>query len=176
MIEELVGKRIILRKAKVSDLESMYYNVWSNNEIAKYMFWEKTNSYEAAIDRLNRSIEFQKNNFAYFIALNSTDEAIGFCGIKKEGNTVFETGICIAEQYQNQGLGSEVLEVLLKLAFNVLNANNFIYACMIDNVRSEKMCLKYGFKYLETKKEIRKWDGEELMINYYELSLTDYKR
>ena len=127
-MDYLEGKNIILRKANQNDLDNIFNNIWSDDEIAKYMFWEPTKKYDDAIDRLNRSIEFQKNNYAYFVALKDTDETIGFCGIREIDNKVYaETGLCIASKYQGRGFGKELLKLLLVLVFNKLNANKFIY-------------------------------------------------
>lgn len=82
--ERLVGKNIVLRKAKESDYKMMLENVWSNKEVYEKMLFKPTFSLEDAFERCQRSIEFQKNNYAYFVALKDTDEPIGFCGIRKK--------------------------------------------------------------------------------------------
>lgn len=175
MINYLVGNNIILRKAKISDLDYIYNNIWSDRNIASFMFWEPTSTYKDAIDRLNRSIEFQKNNYAYFICLKSSDEPIGFCGIKETMPGIFcETGLCIASFYQSKGYGKEVLGLLLDLAFNKLHALKFIYACREDNIKSIRLCQSFRFKFLYLKKELRKWDNKEFVCKYFELSKNNY--
>ena len=59
MINSLVGERIILRKAKPSDYSSMLKNIWSEEEVYKWMLFKPTLTEIEAIDRTNRSIEFQ---------------------------------------------------------------------------------------------------------------------
>ena len=87
MINSLVGEHIILRKAKPSDYSSMLKNIWSDEEVYKWMLFKPTLTEIEAIDRTNRSIKFQKDHYAYFVALKDTDEAIGYCGIKEMKKT-----------------------------------------------------------------------------------------
>lgn len=175
MFDYLEGKNIILRKANQNDLENIFNNVWSDENIAKYMFWKPTKTYEDAVDRLNRTIEFQKIYHAYFVVLKDTDEAIGFSGVYEVEKGVYaESGLCIATKYQGMGYGKELLSLLLNLAFNKLNADKFIYECMNDNIKSKRLCLSFGFKYTHSKLEVRKYDNKEFNCNYYELNKEDY--
>ena len=69
----------------------------NNNVYYKY-------SIEEAKERCKRSIEFQKEHYAYFIALKSTDEAIGLCAIEEDEPHVFEEcGICIGTAFHGKG-------------------------------------------------------------------------
>lgn len=172
---ELIGDNIILRKAKESDLASIYHNVYSDETLFEFMFFEPTNSFSEGCLRLKRSIEFQKNTNSYFIALKDTDEAIGFCGVREIEPGIFcETGICIASKYQNLGYGKEALSLLLSLVFSYLQGSKFIYECACDNVKSKKLCQKFGFKYIYTKEEVRNRDGLEFKIEHYELTIDSY--
>ena len=87
MINSLVGEHIILRKAKPSDYNSMLKNIWSDEEVYKWMLFKPTLTIDDAIDRTNRSIEFQKDHYAYFVALKDTDEAIGYWVLKNMKRT-----------------------------------------------------------------------------------------
>ena len=96
MINKIETDRLVLRKAKPSDLDNIYNNVWSDSSIADNMLWEVTKSKKDANDRLNRTIKYQNNHYAYFVCLKDTDEAIGFVGIFEKEEDIYEdTGICI---------------------------------------------------------------------------------
>jgi len=147
----LITDNLILRKAKTTDLEKIYQNIWSDFDIAKTMLWEPTKTKEDAIDRLHRTIEYQKNNYAYFVCLKSTDEPIGFAGIKEVEHGIYEeSGICIAVKYQGNGYGKEVVKALKHLIFVELKGKNFLYGCFSTNEKSRKVCLSQGFKYLNS--------------------------
>lgn len=51
---------LILDKAKYSDWEGMYRNVWSRPESARHMLWNLTTSEEDARIRIQKTIEYQK--------------------------------------------------------------------------------------------------------------------
>lgn len=79
------------------------------------------------------------------------------------------------KEIQGNGYGAELLSLILELAFSKLNADKFIYACMRENDKSKNICLKFGFKYYESKEEIRKYDNFKAVCDYYCLDKIDYK-
>lgn len=169
--EEFIGDNIIIRKAKASDVKAMYKNIWSDELVACNMFWPVTKSLKDAKERLERSIIFQKDKPAYFIALKENDEPIGMCGIKEEKEGIYsEAGFCIARKYQHKGYGKEMFKLLLDYSFNILNAKEFIYYCMTTNEVSKKLALHFGFIYDSANTEIRSFDQKEFLIERYKLS------
>ena len=176
MINSLVGEHIILRKAKPSDYNSMLKNIWSDEEVYKWMLFKPTLTEIEAIDRTNRSIEFQKDHYAYFVALKDTDEAIGYCGIKEyEENKYEECGICIARQYQNKGYGKEILELLFDLAFNKLNGSTFRYGYFTNNIKSKKLANHFNFKYVSKEELISLGIIKNSLLNYVYLEKKNMK-
>jgi len=175
MYDLLIGKNLILRKAKEKDYESMLLNVWGDIEVYKWMLYTPTKTIEDAKERLNRSIIFQKDHYAYFVALKDTDLAIGLCGIKEyEEYKWEECGICIGKKYQNKGYGKEILSLLLDLAFNKLYAKSFRYGYYPDNIKSKKLAEHFNFKFFEKKEMIRPWDQEKKIIDLCLLKKEDY--
>lgn len=175
MFDLLIGENIILRKAKEKDYESMLNNVWGDEEVYKWMLYTPIKTIEDAKERLNRSIIFQKDHYAYFVALKDTDEAIGLCGIKEyEPNRWEECGICIGTKYQHKGYGKEILSLLLDLAFNKLNANEFRYGYYPDNIESKKLAEHFNFIFDSKEEMIRTWDQEKKIIDLCLLKKEDY--
>ena len=168
---------LILRKARLTDLDSIYNNVWSSTSLNKYMFWETTLTKEDALKRLLRTIQFQSNHFEYFICDKKTDEAIGFAGMELfQDNVYSEIGICLAEKYQHCGYGKEVLGALEKLAFDELKGERFLYGFLEGNVPSMKLCISMGFKYLDTQKRIRERDHRIFNKICYYLDKETYEK
>ena len=167
-ISILETHNLILRKAKKDDLDAIYNNIWNDEEIADNMLWKPTNNLEEAVKRLNRTIEYQSKNHAYFVCLKKTNEPIGFAGVKEKEKGVFEeSGICIAREHQGNGYAKEVVSVLKKLIFEELKGNRFIYGCFATNEKSKRVCLSQGFKYLNSKNKIRDYDKKEFVVDYY---------
>ena len=161
-------KKVILRKAQSKDLDSMWNNIWQDKELAKYMLWKPVENYEEAKIRLEKTIEYQKTNPAFYICLEETDEVVGFLGAVDTGDGVFEDcGLCIAAKYQRNGYGKQALQLLLKMIFEELGGKEFIYSCFEENTASQKLCESLGFEYIYSKQNIRKWDNLEYTARYF---------
>ncbi len=171
----LEGERLILRKAKMSDLDSIFLNLYSDEALLETMFMELTKSREEANARLMRVIEFQKDKPLFFVALKETDEVIGLCGIVEEAEGIFsEAGICIARGHQRRGYAFEALAMLLNYAFVDCNAKAFAYYCMSCNNASKALAKKFGFRYDSVKKETRHRDNQVFDIERYILLRSEY--
>ncbi len=59
--ERLERERLVIRKARMSDLNSIFLNVYSDEVLLETMFLEITKNREEARARLMRTIEFQKD-------------------------------------------------------------------------------------------------------------------
>ena len=166
---------LLLRKAFFADLNAIYKNVWSDEKLAEYMYWEPETSYQKAAERLQKTIIYQRENMAYFVCRKETDEVIGFAGLRKVNEQVYgESGICIASRWQNHGYGKEILEVLIKYAFEELLAVEFVYSYVRENERSRRLCMHWPFRYLSSSEEVRERDGKRLTIDSYVLGKEDY--
>ena len=174
-MDRIETKNLVLRKAKESDLDAIYRNIWSDSSVAETMMWKPTGSYEEAVDRLKRTLLYQSQYPAFFVCLKETDEPIGFAGMREAEPGVYEeTGICVAVKCQNRGFGKEILGALLELAFVHYEGDRFIYAFMQHNIRSKNVCLRHGFQYLGKGIEVREWDQKEHTCEYYYLDKDEY--
>ncbi len=175
MFEQLEGRHIRLRKARETDYLSMLSNVWGDEAVYRWMLYEPTRTEADALDRCRRSIRFQQDHFAYFIALRETDEAVGMCAIREdEPGHWEETGICIGTAYQGRGYGREVVSLLLELAFERLGAADFRYGYFQDNIRSKKLAGAFGFRFDRTIALVRPWDGTPKTVDSCLLTREDY--
>lgn len=172
----LETEHLILRKARLDDLDSIWHNVWEDASIAEKMLWKTTTTLEDATDRIKRTINYQSQIPAYFVCLKESDEPIGFAGIKEEKPGVFEDcGICIASKYQGRGYGKEVVNALIYLAFDLLHGKEFIYGCFHENEKSKGLAKSLGFKYTHSVDEVRKWDGYQYQADYFLLRNSTIK-
>ncbi len=162
----LIGKHIVLRKAKESDYLSMLKNVWGDEAVYRWMLYQPTLTEADALERCRRSILFQKDHYAWFVALKDTDEAIGLCAIREpEPGHIEESGICIGAAHQGKGYGKEIVSLLLELAFQRLSAEDVRYGYFQDNIRSKKVAEYFGFVYDRTEEMVRPWDGSRKIID-----------
>lgn len=173
--ERLEGERLVIRKARMSDLDSIFEKIYSDEALLETMFLDITKSREAARERLTKVIAFQKDKPLFFVALRENDKVIGLCGIKEESEGVYsEAGICIAREHQRQGYASEVLSLLLRYAFVDCGAKAFAYYCMSCNTASKGLARKFGFVYDSVNQETRRRDNRVFEIERYVLSREAY--
>jgi len=167
-VNKIETEHLILRKAKTEDLSFIWKNIWSDKEIADNMLWKVTNTLEEARIRMDKTIKYQSENYAYFVCLKTNNEPIGFAGIyEKEKNIYEESGICIARNHQGNGYAKEIVKVLKDLVFSNLKGEKFIYGCFSTNEKSRRVCLSSGFKYYNSKSSIREHDNMEYISDYY---------
>lgn len=74
---------IILGKAKYEDWRSIYRNVWSRPETAKYMVWKVTADEDEARERMRRTIAWQETHDAWLVYERGSGQAIGFADVLK---------------------------------------------------------------------------------------------
>ncbi len=175
MFERLEGEHIALRKAREEDAYSMRDHVWGDPDVYQWMLFQPTVADEDAVERCHRTMNFQKENYAYFIADRKTDQAIGMCAIGElEPGHYEERGIGIGTAFQGKGYGKEVVELLLDLAFRKLGAVDFRYGYFRDNARSKRLAEHFGFVYDHTYEMTRPWDGAVKTIDSCLLTKESY--
>ena len=175
--EILETKDLILKKASMDDLESIYKNYWSDEKSAKYMLWKVTKSIDEAREKLNRSIEFQKDKPGYFIYEKSSGEVIGVAGIMEIESGVFDdTGIGMGMKYTGKGYGKQILFCFMEYIFNELNAKKFICSCFRENEPSRKLQLAMGFKYFESSNKIRGFDNYKYVCDSHVITRDEFNK
>lgn len=175
VFDRLEGKHIVLRKAKEDDALSMMENVWADEKVYRWMFFPPVFSEGEAMERCRRSVQYQKDNYAWFVALKDTDQAVGLCAIREnEPGRFEEAGICIGTAFQGKGYGREIVSLLLKLAFEKLGAEDVRYGYFRDNEKSRKLAESFGFAYDRSADMIRPWDGAAKKVDSCILTREKY--
>lgn len=165
----LETKDLIIDKAKFSDWEGMYRNVWSQPESARYMMWNISDSEEKAKIRIGKTIEWQKEHDTYNVYEKVSGEPIGFAGVEKLGPEKYgETGICLGPKYTHKGYGRQILSALIKYCGERYGAKEFIYQTREENIPSVKLAESFGFELIGSEIKIDERDGHE--YNYLKYS------
>ena len=174
-IKELQTKDLIIGKAKMEDLETIYNNYWCSEKTAKYMFWFPQKNLEEAKDRLIRTIEYQKENFAFLVYEKSSMEAIGQVAFKEIAPNVYEdAGIGIGEKFVGKGYGKQILNRFVKCLFEDVGAEKIICSCHTDNIPSAKMQQACGLKFSHSETITRPKDGLVYQSDNYAITREEY--
>lgn len=162
-------KDLILDKPKFDDWKSIYKNLWSQDESAKYMLWRTTKSDEEAIIRIEKSIAYMdRQPESYFIYEKSSQEAIGFAGmVQIADNTYEDTGIALGPKFVRKGYGKQILIALIEQASKRYGATEFICSCRNANIASAKLQLSCGFMYTYSEERKDPHSGENYILDFY---------
>ncbi|MCM1120890.1 MAG: GNAT family N-acetyltransferase [bacterium] len=163
---------LILDKAKFSDWEGMYRNVWSRSESNRHMLWNLTTSEEDAQIRIQKTIEYQKEHESYIVYEKSSGTPIGFAGINQIAPHIYEdTGICLGPDYVGRGLGKQLVRALLHYCKENLDATEFIYSSREENTASIGLAQSLGFVYIGSKSRTDTRNGYPYTILEYSMKL-----
>ena len=163
---------LILDKAKFSDWEDMYRNVWSRLESAKYMEWNLTTSEENAKIRITKTIAFQKEHDTYMVYEKLDGKAIGFAGVEKIEPCIYqEAGICLGPDYVGKGFGKQILQGLIQYCKKEFGAKTFIYSTREENRASIGLAKSLGFTMISSVPKTDSKDGHSYNLLQYRLKL-----
>ncbi|MCI8606860.1 MAG: GNAT family N-acetyltransferase [Hungatella sp.] len=162
---------LILRKAVYEDWKSMYLNVWSRPETARYMVWRVTADEVGAKERIERTIAWQKTHDAWLVCVKDRGEAVGFGGVKRLGPDSWgETGIALGPEYVGRGYGRQVLLMMMKYCRS-LGGREFFYSTRAANEASRALALCCGLVYGHSEQRIDPRNGEVYEAEIYRKDL-----
>ena len=139
-MRELETKRLLLRKLRKNDAESIFGNWASDSEVAKYVTWnahKDINETKAILD--------SDSCYRYGIENKADGELIGMIDVVgyHHGNPVI--GYCSCRRYWGNGFMTEALGAVMKeLAED--GFDTFVIEAAEDNVASNRVIVKNGFQ------------------------------
>lgn len=164
-------KDIMLAKAKFKDWESIYHNVWSRPETARYMQWQITESEEAAKERMQKTIAYQKIHDTYLVYEKKSGEAIGFAGVEEIAPHIFQdASIALGPMYVGKGYGKQILQLLLEYCVS-LGGKEFFYSTQAVNVASKALAISCGFSYRYSRQKTDLRTGKPYEVEVYSRKL-----
>ncbi|MBA2710333.1 MAG: GNAT family N-acetyltransferase [Tatlockia sp.] len=145
----IVTKRLHLRRSLERDAEILYQNYCSDSERSRFLTRQSHYKLEETSDFLSKwcqiAWEDKLPNFAWVVALKSTNEAIGlFLVMSEEGNVQIHYGISRA--YEKQGFITEAGREVVKWLKTQPEVNEIWTLCDLENHASIKILEKLGFK------------------------------
>lgn len=152
----IIGDLVILRSVEKDDLEIM--QKWANDPSIQYMLggWHfpvNRNDQEKWHQNLSCNSMNQR-----FLVVNSSNNKIGMANLLninfKDGNA--ELGLLLDPEYQGKGYGKEIVETLMKYAFQELRLNRLETSIIAINIPSLNLFLKKC-----------NWKQEGILRNWY---------
>ena len=149
----LTGKSVVLRSFEREDLKLLHE--WQNDEDLMRLarsFPDHMISMEALAARYERAIKGEGFSERYFIIQEkATARAIGWASIKisewTKRATDADIGLAIVDKERREkGLGSDVVQLLLREAFEQLNLHRVGWWTYAENEGSLALARKMGFR------------------------------
>jgi len=156
---EIDGKRIILRKLRLSDTENIYRNL-QDNEMVKWTLsipWPYKKQDAIKFIRKTHYKIKKKTGYALGIVLNGTNRVIGVVDIFHIDweNKNAELGYWLGKKYWGKGYTTEAVKLMLKFAFEKLKLHRVYANLFEENIASRRVLEKTGFKLEGIMRECR---------------------
>jgi len=149
----LSTSKITLRAVEPKDLEFLYQcensmPLWThgtNKEPVSYF------SLKEYISSCRQSI-YESKQLRLMIILNESNKTVGTVDLFDFDyfNSRAGIGLYVSDEYQNQGIGTETLQLFSEYAFNFLNIHQLYCFVSADNEKSAKSLIKAGFTLTAT--------------------------
>ncbi len=160
---------LILKQGSIEDWHDLYRNLWSRDEVFRYMFTKASPTEEHTRKKTAAYVEMhQEVKTEFFVYDKLTTQAIGIAGIKKiEPDIYTVTDIAICPDFSGKGYGKQILNALLSLAFDEFGANAVHYDCFTQNEVSKRLALSCGFSYTHSEEAELLKNGEKVILDFY---------
>ncbi|MEM3871147.1 MAG: GNAT family N-acetyltransferase [Nitrososphaeria archaeon] len=158
-----------IRELKASDILALHKMYDSLSEETKYFFhpgfigFESINFWWLLVQMVLfvSTIKMLKRLLLYIfpylvflskVVVDERDKIVGFAFLKIKNRLPSKTlraelGIVITDLFQGQGLGSKLMNELLKMAQKV-GVKEIFLSVLLNNLRAIRLYEKYGFKYV----------------------------
>lgn len=176
----LESKRLIFRKLKISDDDDMFNNWCCDDDVVRFLPWDKHNSVEDTKEILNIWINDYNNSHTYrWIVIDKINNTpIGTIDVvnKDIANKVFEIGHCYSKKYWHQGYATESLSTIISFLFEKVDVDLIIAKHNGKNIASGKVMQKVGMIYDGTLRNrvIDKITNEKDSLVYYSITKEEY--
>lgn len=173
-------KRVLLRRFTLNDVQDMYENWASSENVTKYLTWSKhrnTNRTTMVISMWQSSYD-NDEYYNWAIVDKDTNKVIGSINLMNidNYNENCEVGYCLSSDFWNKGIMTEILLEVIKFAFNKIGFERITGRHHIDNVASGRVMEKCSFIYEGTlRKIIKNNNGVLVDCKYYSILKSEYK-
>ncbi|HUW71303.1 MAG TPA: GNAT family N-acetyltransferase [bacterium] len=161
-------------------VEAVFKLVEENRKyLAEYLTWvEKTTSSDQVLENTKRAlISFsEKKSIDYLVIEN--DEIVGRISIwlVDENTSTYEIGYWIIERKRNLGIISSCVREVIDIGIEYLDAEKYEISCIVENIGSNRIAQKNGFKLEGIKRSAIKVNDKVYNMNQYGLLREECKR
>ncbi|MDZ5760877.1 GNAT family N-acetyltransferase [Lyticum sinuosum] len=171
--------KIWMRDMKLKD-DKKYFELYSDSRVN---FAHSDEDMPKSLEEANRSIKFwgslfyNKRSIFWTIADKNTDIMIGNIGLVNfyASNKRAEISYDIFPEYHRNGIMSKALSAVLNIVFNRMSVFRIEARTIIDNIPSQMLLQKHGFKKEGILRGYRFIRGKSVDIMLFSLIKSDYE-
>ncbi|MCQ4086400.1 GNAT family N-acetyltransferase [Saccharibacillus sp. JS10] len=169
----LKGKRISLRPIELSD-DAQMTEYTSDEETTRYIFAEPKNLEQTR--RLIAGYYLREPIGKYAVVLNDSGKLIGTIEFRIEDQTRSgDLGFTLSRHYWGHGYMTEAAELILDLAFRVLQLERVHAAHETANLASGRLLLRIGMTHEGTRRKDHLAGGRLVDSAYYSILKEEYE-
>jgi RimJ/RimL family protein N-acetyltransferase len=159
-------ERLQMREFTLDDVDAVY-EFSTCSDVTRFTGDEGIVRNKKDAERLIRTVwlnEYKKYGYARYALIHKGDQKlIGFCGVKFEPDLGLpDIGYRMMPEYWGKGLGTEAVRATLKYAREVLGLQEIVGEVVDQNVASNKLLLKVGFRLVDS------YEKDGFTVNRYE--------
>ena len=169
-MKKLETERFILRYINKSDINDIFNNYASDDEVTKYLTWP---THKSINDTMKVFDIWQKEDdnikkYHYFIEYKLNHQIIGSVAVNSfiDGNP--ELGYVLGRNYWGLGIMSEACKLLIKVLQDD-GYNKILINAEKDNIASLKVIDKCGFKFVKEDIVDVPLKNKKVMCKFFEL-------
>lgn len=147
--EEIRTERLVLRRFRESDVQSVYDNYGSDPKVSEYISFVPCASLEGAKSFVSMHLEQYRDNPAFYgWAITVDDVVIGSIGLFNVDADVeqCELGYSIGSRWWGHGYATEAAAAVVAYAFDRMKAHRVYASHHIGNLASGRVLTKIGMK------------------------------
>lgn len=172
-VKPFATKRCILRAMTRDDAQD-FYEIASNPLVNKYVSYQPHQSVEETKEVMETIFftRMDKGIFEpYVVVSKQSGKMIGTCDFISYNGHSAEIGYAYHPDYWGQGIATEVLTKLVEIAFEELGIHRLVIKHMTENIASQRVIEKSGFKLIGVQRQALYQKG-----SYYDLLEYDLLR
>lgn len=144
--------RLILRRYKIEDADTMYKNWASDSEVTKFLTWQPHSSVDVSRSIIEDWLKEYSDEKYYHWAIvfrDNGNEPIGDISVVQmnEDISMVHIGYCLGRAWWRRGIMSEALKAVMDFMFDTVEVNRVESRHDPMNPNSGKVMQKCGMKY-----------------------------
>lgn len=178
--EELKTEQLLLRKLREADAECYFECLGGREAVTRFMLWQPHKSLQESRDSIGKVLVRygEKNGYCWAITRKNEDTVIGRIDLLRfdEEHSSCSFAYMLAEDFWNQGFGTEALQAVFTFAFENMQMQSITADHFRENPASGKVMQKVGMCYLKTEPSKYEKNGIFHDADVYTITYADWKQ